>query len=96
MNSDYTPYPDPPSIDEIERVLEQKKGSQFEPHLCYIGPGAKKDSVSFYVTYSGEVFVLQKRTNPADNCIVLQCHMARKHKCKVWLTETYATYYMGY
>ena len=96
MNADFTPYPDPPSIDEIERVLAQKKGSQSEPYMLFIGPGAKKNSVSFYMTYNGEVFVLQKRTNPANNCIVLQCHMARTHKCKEWLTWTYATYYMGY
>ena len=113
MKPETTPYPDPPSVDDLEKILANKYGSHSEPFLVYIGPGSKTKSVSYYVTYDGQLFVrdkrtataslhpgcpwrkrfryravplsllfvMQKRTNPADNSIVLQCAMAR-HKCK--------------
>ena len=61
MNPEIIPYPDPPSLDDLNRILENSYGLHSEPFLVYIGPGSKAKSVSYYITYGGQLFARDKR-----------------------------------
>ena len=61
MNPEIIPYPDPPSLDDLNRILENSYGLHSEPFLVYIGPGSKTKSVSYYITYDGQLFARDKR-----------------------------------
>ena len=56
------PYPPPPSLADIEKILENNYGSSIEPFLIYIGPGNRNKSVSYFVTFGGQLFVRDTRT----------------------------------
>ena len=61
MNLDI-PYPLPPSLEDIEKILENNYGSCAEPFIIYIGPGNRTKSVSYFVTFEGQLFVRDTRT----------------------------------
>ena len=61
------PYPPPPSLADIEKFLENNYGSSVEPFLIYIGPGNRNKSVSYFVTFDGQLFVRDTRTVPVPS-----------------------------
>lgn len=58
------PYPVPPALADIEKILENNYGSSAEPFLIYIGPGNRNKSVSYFITYEGQLFVRDTWTAP--------------------------------